>query len=78
MPVCEVCGNEDENAIVVTQGERSMTFDSFGCAIEAMAARCERCGQPIVGHRLEIDGHAFCSADCAAESGESGATDAAA
>jgi hypothetical protein len=37
MPTCDVCGNDYDKTMVVTQGSRSMTFDSFECAIEGMA-----------------------------------------
>jgi hypothetical protein len=78
MPICDVCGNEDVNAIVVTQGQRSMTFDNFECAIEAMAPRCARCGSPVIGRGVAQDDQTFCGADCAGQSGEPGMDDRAA
>jgi hypothetical protein len=78
MPICDVCGNDYDNAIVVTQGQRSMTFDSFECAIEAMAPRCAHCGQHVIGRGVEQGDQTYCGADCAARSGASGAEDRAA
>ncbi len=65
MPVCDVCGNDYDKAIVVTQGQRSMRFDSFECAIEAMAPQCAHCGSRVIGHRVEQCDQTFCSAECA-------------
>ena len=39
MAVCEVCGNDYDKAFSVTQAGKTMTFDSFECAIHAMAPR---------------------------------------
>ena len=78
MTICDVCGNDYDKAIVVTQGQRSMTFDSFECAIEAMAPRCANCGNPIIGHGVEQGDQTFCSAECAGQPGEPGVDDRAA
>ncbi len=72
MPICDVCGNDYANPIVITQGQRSMTFDSFECAIEGMAPRCTHCGLRIVGHGVEEGGQIFCSGHCAHHSEASG------
>jgi hypothetical protein len=37
MAKCEVCGNEYDKSFTVTLGGRSHTFDSFECAIHALA-----------------------------------------
>jgi hypothetical protein len=78
MPICDVCGNDYNNAIVVTQGQRSMTFDSFECAIEAMAPRCAHCGSRIIGHGVKQGDQTFCGADCAGQSRVPGTKDQAA
>jgi hypothetical protein len=44
-------------------------FDSFECAIHALAPKCGHCGCQIVGHGLEADGSFFCCAHCASEKG---------
>ncbi len=69
MAQCEVCGNDYDKAFeVVRNGERH-TFDSFECAIQAMAPTCSHCGVRIIGHGLEDDGVFFCSAHCAEQEG---------
>ena len=50
MARCDVCGNDYDKAFRVTQGDRTMTFDSFECAIHAMAPRCAHCQCRVVGH----------------------------
>ncbi len=42
-----------------------MTFDSFECAIHAMAPTCAHCGCKIVGHGVEAGGEVYCCAHCA-------------
>jgi hypothetical protein len=32
---------------------RTMTFDSFECAIQALAPTCPHCGNRIIGHGVE-------------------------
>jgi hypothetical protein len=65
METCEVCGNNYDKPIHVTLGGRTMTFDSFECAIHAMAPTCAHCGCKIVGHGVEADGAVYCCAHCA-------------
>lgn len=36
---------------------RTMTFDSFECAIQALAPTCPHCGNRIIGHGVEQKGH---------------------
>ena len=40
LQICEVCGNEYDKSIQVSLEGPTMTFDSFECAIHAMAATC--------------------------------------
>ena len=69
MPRCDVCGNEYDRAFTVQQGERSGTFDSFECAIHAMAPRCAHCGCTVIGHGAQKDGTIYCCAHCAGHEG---------
>lgn len=70
MATCEVCGNDYDKAFeVVTKGD-THTFDSFECAIHALAPACAHCGCRILGHGLESNGSMFCCANCARQSGE--------
>ena len=75
MPACEVCGNEYDKAFQVTMEGSTHTFDSFECAIHALAPRCEHCGCTIVGHGVEADNRMFCCAHCAERSGVGGLRD---
>jgi hypothetical protein len=69
MAVCEVCGNDYDEAFEVTMGGSTRTFDSFECAIHALAPSCAHCGCRVVGHGVEADGQIFCCAHCASEEG---------
>ncbi|MEX0653323.1 MAG: hypothetical protein WD534_01335 [Phycisphaeraceae bacterium] len=69
MGVCEQCGNDyDKTFDVVVQG-KAHTFDSFECAIEVLAPRCEQCQVRIVGHGIEANGRFYCCANCAEQQG---------
>jgi hypothetical protein len=69
MPTCDGCGNDYDKAFqIVIRGE-TFTFDSFECAIHALAPRCEHCGIRIIGHGLEKEGSIFCCDHCAESSG---------
>jgi hypothetical protein len=68
---CDVCGNDYDKAFQVTRDGKTLTFDAFECAIEAMAPRCAHCECRIIGHGLESeDGSIYCCAHCARHSGE--------
>ncbi len=71
MARCEVCGNEYDKAFRVETEADSKThvFDSFECAIHALAPACAHCGCTILGHGVEADGMIYCCAHCAAASG---------
>lgn len=66
---CEVCGNEYDKAFQVTLEGESHTFDSFECAIHALAPTCAHCGCKVIGHGMEADGRIFCCAHCARTAG---------
>ena len=69
MPVCEVCGNDYDKAFEITQGGKTRVFDSFECAIHALAPRCGHCGCAVIGHGVEANGNIFCCAHCAESAG---------
>jgi hypothetical protein len=69
MPTCETCGNDYDKAFQVLKDGEAHTFDSFECAIHALAPNCAACGTRIVGHGLEKEGSIFCCAHCAAAKG---------
>jgi hypothetical protein len=69
MATCEVCGNDYDKPIEVTQNGARHTFDSFECAIHALAPACGHCGCKIMGHGMEADGSYYCCASCAHKAG---------
>jgi len=75
MAECEVCGNEYDKVIEVTAAGATHTFDSFECAIHALAPTCEHCGVRVIGHGVEAEGRFFCCAHCATQEGVEGITD---
>jgi hypothetical protein len=76
MPSCETCGNDYDKAMQITVGGATHTFDSFECAIHAVAPRCGHCACTILGHGLEgSNGSMYCCAHCARASGVESFTD---
>ncbi len=75
MAKCEVCGNEYDKPLEVTRDGEFHVFDSFECAIHALAPACEHCGCRVIGHGLEADGKFFCCAHCAEAAGIEGLAD---
>jgi hypothetical protein len=75
MGLCEVCGNDYDKAMeVIVQGE-SHIFDSFECAITALAPLCAHCDCRIIGHGVESGGAFYCCAHCAHAAGVQEAVD---
>jgi hypothetical protein len=74
MPICEVCGNDYDKAFQVFNGTTHV-FDSFECAIQALAPVCEHCSCRVIGHGVEAHGRLFCCAHCAKVAGEQGLRD---
>jgi hypothetical protein len=69
MKSCEVCGNDYDKSIAVTVGGHTHVFDSFECAIHALAPRCAHCGCKVIGHGVEQQGVIYCCVHCAKHSG---------
>ena len=70
LEICEVCGNDYDKTFQVTLGGATHIFDSFECAIHALAPTCNHCGCRILGHGSENEhGVLFCSAHCANQQG---------
>ena len=78
MARCGVCGNDYDKAFSVSLAGKTMTFDSFECAIHALAPRCAHCDCRIIGHGVEAKGKIFCCAHCAKHEGVKGLQDRAA
>jgi hypothetical protein len=75
MAMCDVCGNEYDKSFQVLRAGETHTFDSFECAIHALAPVCAHCGCRIVGHGMESKGMFYCCAHCASASGVRGLDD---
>lgn len=72
MTRCETCGNDYENPMEVVLAGRRHFFDSFECAIHALAPTCAHCGCKVIGHG--VDGgseEVFCCRHCAEKAGVS-------
>lgn len=61
---CELCGNEYAHCFEVSLNGQSHVFDSFECAIEALAPRCSHCHCRIIGHGVEREGSLYCCRHC--------------
>lgn len=69
MAQCSVCHNEYDKTFTVTVAGRQHVFDSFECAIHALAPQCAHCGCKVVGHGVENKGIIYCCAHCAKHEG---------
>ena len=68
MARCEVCGNEYNKTFEVTVAgeEGTHIFDSFECAIHALAPKCAHCDCRVIGHGVDGEnGEVFCCSHCA-------------
>jgi len=69
MARCEVCGNDYDGAFQVILAGQTHTFDSFECAIYALAPTCEHCDCKVIGHGVQVNSAIYCCAHCAKEAG---------
>ena len=76
MTTCHTCGNDYDKAFTVTTADgSSYAFDSFECALHALAPSCAQCGVRIAGHGLEHGERTYCCAHCASMDGAKGLFD---
>jgi hypothetical protein len=75
MPICETCGNDYDRSFTVTLDGQTHTYDSFECAIHALAPVCPHCGVRVVGHGVQHEGTVLCCKHCADMMGARGITD---
>ena len=75
MAQCETCGNEYDGSFDVIMAGKKHTFDSFECAIHALAPTCKNCGIRVVGHGLQSGEDIFCCDHCAEHAGVKGLKD---
>jgi len=70
MAICETCGNDYDRAFTMeTPDAVHHVFDSFECAVHALAPRCAHCGCTILGHGVQAANAVYCCAHCAHASG---------
>ena len=67
---CEICGNQYDKAFEVRLDGAQHVFDSFECAIQALAPSCAHCRCRVIGHGVEQEGKIFCCAHCAKSEGK--------
>ena len=72
---CEVCGNVYDKTFTIIASGVDHIFDSFECAIEALAPRCGHCSCRVIGHGVEKDDEVYCCAHCASAEGVHGLRD---
>jgi hypothetical protein len=75
MAKCETCGNDYDRTFTVILDNDRHVFDSFECAISALAPVCNRCGTRIIGHGVQAYGAFYCGAHCARGEGVDSAQD---
>ena len=76
MQTYHCCGNTYRNSFDVTKDGKTYHFDSFECAIHALAPTCRQCGCRVLGHGVEgKEGEIFCCAHCARHAGVEGVVD---
>ena len=75
MARCETCGNDYDKSFEVMMAGLKHTFDSFECAIHALAPECAHCGIKVVGHGVESKGEVYCCQNCASQEGVKGLKD---
>jgi hypothetical protein len=68
MARCEVCGNDYVKAFEVHLEGQKHVFDSFECAIHALAPKCHHCDCHVIGHGIEAEGEIYCCQHCAESS----------
>ena len=75
MTVCNTCGNDYDKTIRIVKEGRTYEFDSFECAIHALAPKCENCGCRVIGHGVQYNEMIYCSAHCSSAAGITGLSD---
>jgi hypothetical protein len=75
MARCEVCGNDYDKSFTIGLNGQQHVFDSFECAIHALAPACAHCHCRVIGHGVEGQGRIYCCANCARQADLRGAAD---
>ena len=69
MATCEVCGNDYDRPLQINFDGRNHVFDSFECAIHALAPTCAHCQCRVIGHGVVAHDVIYCCAHCAHHAG---------
>lgn len=69
MARCDQCGNDYDKTFQLMRDGRTWTFDSFECAIQAVAPTCAHCHCRVIGHGVEKGDTIYCCAHCAEQEG---------
>lgn len=75
MARCEVCQNDYDKSFEIIMANKTHIFDSFECAIYALAPVCAHCGCKIIGHGVEQTPDIYCCVNCSKLAGVSGLKD---
>jgi len=75
MGKCITCGNDYDKSFEVIKEGKTHTFDSFECAIQALAPKCSVCDCRIIGHGLEHGDKFYCCDHCSEKDGVKGLKD---
>lgn len=76
MAQCEVCHNDYDRSFEIRLSDGSShVFDSFECAVHALAPACAHCGCRVIGHGVESMARVYCCASCATAAGVAGVRD---
>jgi nitrite reductase/ring-hydroxylating ferredoxin subunit len=75
MGKCAQCGNNYDQSFEVTMSGRTLTFDSFECAIAALAPVCPHRGCRVIGHGVQHGDTIYCCVHCAKHEGVKGLVD---
>lgn len=62
---CEVCGHEMSKLIMISWNGQKKSVDSFECAVQALAPRCDYCQQPVMNSSIQGNPPFYCCDACA-------------
>jgi nitrite reductase/ring-hydroxylating ferredoxin subunit len=68
-------GNDYDKSFEVAMGGRTLIFDSFECAIQALAPICPHCSCRVIGHGVQHNDTIYCCVHCAKREGVTGLRD---
>jgi hypothetical protein len=70
MAECEICHHDWDGAFQIVRADGTThTFDSFACAVRALAPVCPTCGAVVFNLGIVVGEQIFCSMHCAGAGG---------